>query len=355
LDAVAAHSERAMAKGSGSFHLATRMFGRSLREDVWQLYAWCRYCDDEIDGQDHGRGAEALSSEERAARLARLRRETKAALAGKEVSEPAFKAFQHVALEHRLAETWPLEMLDGFAMDVDHVTYPMVESTLRYCWGVAGVVGVMMASIMGVADEAVLRRAQDLGLACQLTNICRDIAEDAANGRVYLPAEVLEKAGLNAEPSDITAAVGTTALFAAASEMLDLADRYYASARSAAASCARGRRPSPSARRCPRRSCCGSSSEACSSRCGAGSSPDACRPDRRCGRASDRSAEADRGQPPPGHVRMAMVFAVAAEVEAGQQGQNPRIVEGAGAAGVRERRAPGPVRQIGSEDEQLER
>jgi phytoene synthase len=220
-----------MAKGSGSFHLATRMFGRSLREDVWQLYAWCRYCDDEIDGQDHGRGAEALSSEERAARLARLRRETKAALAGKEVSEPAFKAFQHVALEHRLAETWPLEMLDGFAMDVDHATYPTVESTLRYCWGVAGVVGVMMASIMGVADEAVLRRAQDLGLACQLTNICRDIAEDAANGRVYLPADVLEKAGLNAEPSDITAAVGTTALFAAASEMLDLADRYYASAR----------------------------------------------------------------------------------------------------------------------------
>ena len=231
MDAVAAHSEQAMAKGSGSFHLATRMFGRALREDVWQLYAWCRYCDDEIDGQDHGHGAQALSSEERAARLARLRRETKAALAGKAVIEPAFKAFQHVALEHRLAETWPLEMLDGFAMDVDHATYPSVESTLRYCWGVAGVVGVMMASIMGVSDEAVLRRAQDLGLACQLTNICRDVAEDASNGRVYLPAEALARVGLGATPEEVAAAVGTDTLFAVVSDMLDLAERYYASSR----------------------------------------------------------------------------------------------------------------------------
>ena len=85
----------------------------------------------------------------------RLRAETTAALAGAEVAEPAFKAFQRVAIEHRLATAWPLEMLDGFAMDVDHVAYPTMESTLRYCWGVAGVVGVMMASIMGVADEAI--------------------------------------------------------------------------------------------------------------------------------------------------------------------------------------------------------
>ncbi len=231
MDQVTAHSQQAMAKGSSSFRLASQMFGRSLREDVWQLYAWCRYCDDEIDGQDHGHGVEVLSDEERAARLERLRAETTAALAGAEVAEPAFKAFQRVAIEHRLATAWPLEMLDGFAMDVDHVAYPTMESTLRYCWGVAGVVGVMMASIMGVADEAVLRRAQDLGLACQLTNICRDIAEDAANDRVYLPADVLAKARLGAAPSDLLAAVGTQPLFAVASELLSLAERYYASSR----------------------------------------------------------------------------------------------------------------------------
>ena len=220
-----------MAKGSTSFRLASQMFGRSLREDIWRLYAWCRFCDDEIDGQDHGHGAEVLSDEERAARLERLRRDTKAALAGEEVAVPAFKAFQRVAIDHRIAEAWPLEMLDGFAMDVDNTSYQTTESTLRYCWGVAGVVGVMMASIMGISDEAVLRRAQDLGIACQLTNICRDIAEDAANGRVYLPADALARAGLGAAPRDVTAAVGTGPLFAVASDLLGLAERYYASSR----------------------------------------------------------------------------------------------------------------------------
>lgn len=220
-----------MSKGSSSFRLASQLFGRSLREDVWQLYAWCRHCDDEIDGQDHGHGAEILSDPERAARLERLRRDTKAALAGDEVRQPALKAFQRVAIDHRLDETWPLEMLDGFAMDVEHATYPTLQSTLRYCWGVAGVVGVMMASIMGVADAAVLRRAQDLGLACQLTNICRDIAEDAATDRVYLPADTLTARGLSASPRDLLAAVGSPPLFAVAADMLSLAEDYYASAR----------------------------------------------------------------------------------------------------------------------------
>lgn len=231
MDQVTAHSEAAISKGSSSFRLASQLFGRSLREDVWQLYAWCRHCDDEIDGQDHGHGSEVLSNAQRTERLERLRSETKAALAGQEVQEPAFKAFQRVALDHRLAEVWPLELLDGFAMDVDHSTYPTTESTLRYCWGVAGVVGVMMASIMGVSDPPVLRRAQDLGLACQLTNICRDIAEDAANDRVYVPADLLARAGLGSTPADLKAAVGSDALFAVASELLGLAERYYASSR----------------------------------------------------------------------------------------------------------------------------
>ena len=231
MDAVTAHSERAMAKGSSSFRLASRMFGRRLREDVWQLYAWCRYCDDEIDGQDHGHGAETLSDAERTARLDRLRRRTLAALAGEAVAEPAFQAFQQVALKHRLDAAWPLEMLDGFALDVDKASYPTIDATLRYCWGVAGVVGVMMASIMDVTDDAVLRRAQDLGLAFQITNICRDIAEDAANGRVYLPADRLAEAGLSPDPKVVASAVGSAALFAVAREMLELADRYYGSAR----------------------------------------------------------------------------------------------------------------------------
>ncbi len=231
MDAVTVHSRQAMAKGSSSFTLAARLFGRTLREDVWQLYAWCRYCDDQIDGQDHGRGAQHLCREESAKRLAKLRRETIAALDGAPMNAPAFAAFQRVALSHQLAEVWPLEVLDGFAMDVERRTYETVEDVLAYCWGVAGAVGVMMASIMGVRDAAVLRRAQDLGLACQLTNICRDIGEDAAAGRIYLPAETLSKAGLASEPGVLLNESNREALFAVASELLALAEAYYRSSR----------------------------------------------------------------------------------------------------------------------------
>ena len=220
-----------MAKGSTSFRLATQLFGETLREDVWQLYAWCRYCDDEIDGQDHGAGLVELSAEERADRLARLRQLATTALAGGAVEEPAFQAFQRVALRHRLTAKWPLELLDGFAMDVEPRAYPATDDLLQYCWGVAGVVGVMMATIMGVQDEAVLRRAQDLGLACQLTNICRDIDEDAANDRVYLPVDRLRAAGIAATQAAILAPENRPALFEVARDLLALAEQYYASSR----------------------------------------------------------------------------------------------------------------------------
>jgi len=232
MDAVVAHSEASMAKGSTSFRLASRLFGRRLREDVWQFYAWCRHCDDEIDGQDHGGRSVALDAETRRARLGALRRETHAAMAGETVTNPAFVAFQRVALRRRIPEQWPLELLDGFAMDVDGRSYETVEETLEYCWGVAGVVGVMMAIIMGARqDPEVLRRAQDLGLAFQLTNICRDVSEDAENGRIYLPAESLRRAGVPANIAMILDPENRPAVFLAVREQLELAEVYYRSAR----------------------------------------------------------------------------------------------------------------------------
>ncbi|WP_374471129.1 phytoene/squalene synthase family protein [Phenylobacterium sp.] len=231
MDAVVAHSEAAMEKGSTSFRAAARLFGHELREDVWQLYAWCRRCDDEIDGQDHGGASIPLTDAARRERLEMLRRETRAALAGEPVTDPAFVAFQRVALKHRMPEQWPLELLDGFAMDVDGATYETTEETLRYCWGVAGVVGVMMALIMGVRDDAVLKRAQDLGLAFQLSNICRDVREDAENGRVYLPAQALRAAGVAATPEALRNPFNHDQVFTVVEEMLDLAEAYYRSAR----------------------------------------------------------------------------------------------------------------------------
>ena len=89
-----------------------------------------------------------------------------------------------------------MDLLQGFEMDVEGRRYDTLEDTLDYAYHVAGVVGVMMARIMGVQDAPTLRRAQDLGLAFQLTNIARDVVEDARGGRVYLPGQWLDEAGV---------------------------------------------------------------------------------------------------------------------------------------------------------------
>lgn len=231
MDAVTAASAESMEKGSSSFSAAARLFGRRLREDVWQLYAWCRYCDDEIDGQAGGGASVQLSVEDRAQRLAQLRARTRSALAGAPQDEAAFAAFSRVARAHQMPEQWPLELLDGFALDVEPKPFAGQSDTLAYCWGVAGTVGVMMALIMGARKESVLRRAQDLGLAFQLTNICRDVREDAENGRVYLPVDALAAAGVPATPQALLDPQHQTAVFIVVRQHLELAEAYYRSAR----------------------------------------------------------------------------------------------------------------------------
>ena len=135
-----------------------------------------------------------------------------------------------MAQRRSIPERYAIELLDGFAMDVEARRYETLEDTLDYCWHVAGVVGVMMALVMGVApgDLATLRRAQDLGLAFQLTNIARDVIEDAANERIYLPAAWLAEVGVPLEA--IAATEHRAAVFAVTRRLLDTAEPYYASA-----------------------------------------------------------------------------------------------------------------------------
>ncbi len=230
-DAVLAASKASITKGSKSFRSASRLFEPAVREDAWLLYAWCRACDDAIDGQDHGFGHEELSLAEQKRRLARLYDMTRRAMTGEPMPDPTFAAFQRVAIRHRLPERWALDLIDGFAMDVQHRDYRTLDDVLTYCWHVAGVVGVMMARVMGVTDPAVLRRAQDLGLAFQLTNIARDVIEDAQGGRVYLPADWLVEAGVAATPEAVADPVNRAAVHAVTRRLLATAEPYYDSAR----------------------------------------------------------------------------------------------------------------------------
>lgn len=229
-DAIVASSEQAIEQGSKSFAAAARLFDRRTRESAWQLYAWCRHCDDVIDGQALGHGAVEPSMAEKRERLEWLYAQTRAAFAGQPVADPAFAAFQRVARAHHLPEAWPLELLAGFGMDVEGRTYESLEDLLLYCWRVAGVVGVMMARVMGVTEETVLRRACDLGLAFQLTNISRDVVEDARGGRVYLPSDLLGAAGVDPSPSAVADAANRGAVFTVVQRLLAAAEPYYDSA-----------------------------------------------------------------------------------------------------------------------------
>jgi 15-cis-phytoene synthase len=184
-------ARQSIARGSKSFGMASALFDRPTRERAWLLYAWCRACDDLADGQEMGHGMQAVADPE--ARLAEIREKTALALAGKPTGDPAFDGFGVVARECAIPGTLANDLIEGFALDAKGWR-PRSEADLyRYCYHVAGAVGVMMALVMGVSpdDEATLDRACDLGLAFQLANIARDICEDDAADRCYLPVEWL--------------------------------------------------------------------------------------------------------------------------------------------------------------------
>ncbi len=227
MDHVADHGQTVIEQGSKSFAAAARLFDERTRAGAYMLYAWCRHCDDQADDQELGFDGSQLDPEEGRARVERLRAETLRSLAGDTMEDPIFAGLQRVVTEHEIPHHYPLEHLDGFVMDVEGREYHSLDDTIQYCYHVAGVVGVMMAYLMGVRDEPTLDRATDLGLAFQLTNICRDVLEDFDVGRVYLPRDWLLEAGIPVD--EMADPKHREALFEVVLRVLAVADRYYAS------------------------------------------------------------------------------------------------------------------------------
>ncbi len=222
-------AELSIRKGSKSFAAASRLFDRTTRERVWMLYAWCRRCDDLADAQDHGGvlGDQAGAAD----RLAAIRSKTALAFAGEPSGEAAFDALGVVARETGLTLAMADAVIEGFALDTAD-WQPRTEADLmRYCWHVAGAVGVMMAVVMGVApdDEDTLDHACDLGLAFQLANIARDISEDDAAARCYVPLEWLVEADI--PPGEQMKPRYRDALAALVKRMCQAAEAYECSAR----------------------------------------------------------------------------------------------------------------------------
>jgi phytoene synthase len=223
-------ARQSIAEGSKSFALASKLFDKPTREKAWLLYAWCRRCDDIADGQDHG-GTLKLDEATAQHRIEAIRVLTRRALEGQPTADPAFDALGQVALEAGLTEEMTGDVIDGFALDAEGWRPRSEADLMRYAFHVAGAVGVMMARVMGIAgdDHERLDRACDLGLAFQLANIARDMCEDDAAGRCYLPQEWLAEADL--PPGEHMKPEFREALVGLVGRLLDLAEAHEAAAR----------------------------------------------------------------------------------------------------------------------------
>ncbi|EAQ96281.2 phytoene/squalene synthase family protein [Congregibacter litoralis] len=180
-----AHCRGMIRTGSKSFFLASHLLPSGLRGAVFALYAFCREADDAIDDGDDPMAELAIF------------RERLSAVYGEGVPDNTVdRALARVVHDYALPRELLEALLQGFAWDVQSRAYKDLGSVYGYGVRVAGSVGVMMALLMGVRDPGMLARAADLGVAMQLTNIARDVGEDARAGRVYLPKRWLREVGL---------------------------------------------------------------------------------------------------------------------------------------------------------------
>lgn len=225
-----AHGRSMITKGSKSFSLAARIFGAKTRDAAFALYGWCRYCDDQIDDSDHGMrrtSTENLNDGDLSTRLDNLKKLTRHAYAGERMKDPIFIAFQHVVRTYSIPAQYPLDLLEGMAMDVRRAQYETLDDLLLYCYRVAGTVGLMMSHIMGTRGHKACKHANDMGCAMQLTNIARDIMDDAAMGRVYLPVRWLKEENL--DPKDIAEPQKRPIVARLVKRLLDEAEKLYQS------------------------------------------------------------------------------------------------------------------------------
>jgi len=203
--------------GSRSFHAASWLLPEAYRSPIIALYAFCRVADDVIDESPEATGA-ALEGLQ--ARLHRI-------YAGRPEDRAADRAFADVVRRFGIPRTLPAALLEGFAWDVSNRDYASWSDVYAYSARVAGTVGTMMALIMGVRQPGLLSRACDLGVAMQLTNIARDVGEDAVNGRLYLPRAALAEAGIDAD-AFLANPVFDRRLAGVIEELLQRADELYA-------------------------------------------------------------------------------------------------------------------------------
>jgi 15-cis-phytoene synthase len=173
--------------GSRTFLAASMVLPAAVRDPACALYAFCRSADDAVD----------LEATDELAAVARLRTRLERIYRADPEPTACDRSMARVVADHRIPRALPAALLDGFEWDALGRRYETIEALHEYGARVAGSVGAMMALLMGVRSPEGLARACDLGVAMQLSNIARDVGEDARMGRVYLPLQWLREAGID--------------------------------------------------------------------------------------------------------------------------------------------------------------
>ena len=214
---VIAESRTVLARHARTFNLAGKFLRAEQLDEAAILYAFCRLVDDLVDeAPDITTGARAIA-------------EVEAELRGEAPQRPLLEVFAAQLHAHGIDRGAALELIAGVRSDAGPVALADDAELLRYCYRVAGTVGLMMCGVLGVRAPEARAFALDLGIAMQLTNICRDVAEDAARGRVYLPATRLAQADSDG-PALLRGQAPRPAIAGIVLDLLALADQHYGSA-----------------------------------------------------------------------------------------------------------------------------
>lgn len=185
LEASYRHCERVARRRARNFYYSFLALPRPKRRAMCALYAFMRECDDLSDGERASREG-----------LARWRAQLDEALAGGSPPHPLWPAFLDTVQRYRIPPECLYGMIEGVAGDLEPRRFETFDELYRYCYLVASVVGIATIHVFGFSDQRAPRLAERCGIAFQLTNILRDVGEDARNGRVYLPREDMERFGV---------------------------------------------------------------------------------------------------------------------------------------------------------------
>lgn len=204
------------AKSGSSFYYSFMFLPKQKREAITALYAFCREVDDVVD--------ECTELKVAQVKLAWWKDEIRNLYQNKPI-HPVTKALEPVIKQYQLSEEHFLEIIDGMEMDLNFNRYEDFKQLQLYCYRVASVVGILSAQIFGFKNRKTLKFAHDLGMAFQLTNIIRDVGEDARRNRIYIPLDELAKFNITEE--DILRSRESEAVKILLENQIEQAETYY--------------------------------------------------------------------------------------------------------------------------------